>query len=660
MLIRLTKLELTCQRSVEVVELVGFSYFFGEIGSGKSTIAHLIDFCFGGKLIDTPALQNEFVSANLQLVVNGTPVSLSRNYRTHIIDAAWGPEGDEQVVRLPARDTNGVVIPDTDVENLSDFIYYLAGIKPTRVRRSQRAADSDLERMSFRDLYWYCYLDQDEIDSNFFHLGPNADTFKRLKSRNVLRFVLGFHQERVAELELELELVRRERIRSEDAARILKEALGDAGLSTEAEIAQRINQLNEKVANLRLEVETVRQDLESQRIHAADELRHQGQKLAAEMQAIENTIINVEEALQNDRRHLHELLNLSTKVKRVTAARAVLNGVSYAHCPRCTQILPDRDEDCLCPVCGQIEPSYDTAREDIEQTELDIHARKVELEEIITSQEDQRKRLGIRLRDLLKTKGLLDAQLNEALRQYDSAYLSAALKHERALAAREQEIIYLGRLNSLPAKVSELHLQAGQLLGKERQIRDQLRDSRKAAENDTKNIELLEKLFMDCLVRAKLPGFAESDVVKISSPWFLPEVVGQKSGDLATTSFGTLSSGGIKTMFKCCFALALHRLAAKTGAILPTVLVIDSPMKNISERENRAQFEGFHSLLYELASTELSETQFILIDKELCPPPSHGEFTRSFSSRHMRVDDENEPPLIGYYRDHSEREAPGQ
>jgi len=75
-------------------------------------------------------------------------------------------------------------------------------------------------------------------------------------------------------------------------------------------------------------------------------------------------------------------------------------------------------------------------------------------------------------------------------------------------------------------------------------------------------------------------------------------------------------------------------------------------MKNISERENRAQFEGFHRLLYELASGELGDTQFILIDKEYCPPECEKKFTRTLVARHMKVDDKNEPPLITYYRDH--------
>jgi len=71
-------------------------------------------------------------------------------------------------------------------------------------------------------------------------------------------------------------------------------------------------------------------------------------------------------------------------------------------------------------------------------------------------------------------------------------------------------------------------------------------------------------------------------------------------------------------------------------------------MKNISERENRVQFEEFHALLYELASDELSQTQFIMIDKEYCEPPETVEL--DLFVRHMTPENEEFPPLIRYYR----------
>ena len=70
-------------------------------------------------------------------------------------------------------------------------------------------------------------------------------------------------------------------------------------------------------------------------------------------------------------------------------------------------------------------------------------------------------------------------------------------------------------------------------------------------------------------------------------------------------------------------------------------------MKNISERENCEQFEGFYRLLYELKEDELHSTQLVLIDKEYSAPILPYRF--SLAERHMRPGDAENPPLIPYY-----------
>jgi len=49
--IRLKSLHLICKRAEEKIDFDQLSYFYGEIGAGKSTIARLIDYCMGGKLV---------------------------------------------------------------------------------------------------------------------------------------------------------------------------------------------------------------------------------------------------------------------------------------------------------------------------------------------------------------------------------------------------------------------------------------------------------------------------------------------------------------------------------------------------------------------------------------------------------------------------------
>lgn len=644
--VRLTHLELTCKRAVVTIPFDDFSYFYGEMGAGKSTIARLIDYCLGGGLDMTPALQSEFVSVALELTINDTLLRLERAANANRVLAAWGTGDEAQQLIVPARVAGGVLIPDTAVEVLSDLLFYLAGVKPPKVRRSKLKDDSDLERLSFRDLFWYCYLDQDSIDSSFFHLDNGADFSRRLKSRTVLGFLLGYNQQRVAELEAEIDDVRSDRVAASEAAETLERSLKEAGVQSDLDIGQRLQALDEDKKAVEGEINAVRGQLNAAKTHVTDQLSQRARELVSEVAAVRNAVAEIDTVIDKHRRHRNELLALTTKFQRVTGARAVLNGVEFERCPRCTQSLPSRGEG-NCLLCGQLDP--DKVESAVTATEADLAGRQAELEEIIRSQQEQLRVLRLRETRLLRDKERVDTLYTAQMERYDTAYLSQALDAERRSAAVTEEIRFLERMRVLPARVETLKRKADSLQAREVELRRQLREAREAAERDLTNVRLLGQLFLDCLIRAKIPGFSPDDIVSLSSPNFMPAVMGVTTGEAAVTSFDTLGSGGKKTLFKCCFAVAVHRLARKVGSVLPTLIIIDSPMKNISERENRTQFEGFHEMLYELASTELQDTQFILIDKEYCPP--NDKHTVAVKARHMTVDRESEPPLIPYYRE---------
>lgn len=643
----LTELRIAFKKIEEIIGLKDFNYFYGQIGTGKSSIARLIDYCLGGDLEFTPALQSEFVGVTLLLKLNNIDILLNRlNHSSHI-RAGWSKANQQYDIMVPARKPAGEVIVNSGIENLSDLIFKLAGYNPPKVRKSKIKEESELARLSIRDLLWYCYLDQDTIDSGFFHLDSEAEFFKRLKSRDVLRFILGYHQEAVAELEVELEEIRKKRLGQQEAAQILKGALEAVQVGTEADIVRRIDAKNEELDHVIMEIEKIREGTIEPHNHAVDDLRNKGRELTSEIESLEDATDSVQDIIKDDKRHLNELSMLTLKIRRTLSARAVLNDLDFINCPRCAQPLP-KYEQSVCTVCGQSSQVQDNNLSNIEMINKDKDARRLELEKAIHSHESQLSIIKQRIHEQREKKSKIDARLSEAMKRYDTIYLSQALSLEHRMASLEQEISELDRLKRLPRKVDESYASANLLLVREEQIKRELKDARSKAERDTTNLKLLESLFLDCLLRSKIPGFDNADRVSIQSPNFLPEVTSPETGDLIITSFENLGSGGKKTLFKCCFAVAIHRLASKIGAHIPNILIIDSPMKNISERENITQFQGFHNMLYDLAMTELKGYQFILFDKELFPPSKN--FGRSFMERHMTPNDQSNPPLIPYYK----------
>lgn len=648
MIMKIRRLTISCKKSVEDLPLSHISYFHGPVGTGKSTIVRLIDYCLGSRhLTMTPALQSEFVGASLELTAGNFPVIIMRERDSNQALVTWSEDREQRQVVIPVRQPSGEVIPNSGVEVLSDLVFWLCGLTPPRVRRGRRDPDSELERLSLRDLLWYCYLDQDSMDSSFFHLDQSSDQFKRLKSRNVLRYLLGYHQEHVAELEDELDGLRSERLRLTEAVRLLRNTLEDVGVSSEHEITSEIDKLTTQLDQTNKVIAEVRLRLRGQVTHSADVLRNKAREILHEIEAIELAETEVKTSQAGNARHLNELYTMSTKYQRTSSARAVLSKVDFERCPRCSQSLPDHDSE-VCPICGQEEVDSEDLSKRIAEIGKDLDSRKREIREVLLSQKKQLRSLRIRLTSLKEEKAQIDSELSRVSEQYDSAYLSEALEYERKRAALDQGIRYLKKLRALPSKLESMLGRADDLASEETRVFRELTETRKRAEKDTKNLQLLADLFLDCLVRVSLPNISEDDEVKISHTSFLPEVFHVASGDTAVTSYQTMGSGGKKTMFKTCFALAVHRMATSIGASLPTVLVVDSPMKNISERENRKMFEGFHKLVYDLSEGELARTQFVLADKEYCPPVESQAV--DVRDRYLTLDDPSHPPLISYYR----------
>ena len=645
---QLTKLVVFFSRATEEIVFTDVTYFFGQMGSGKTSIARLIDYCFGGGISLTPALLSEFVSARLYLKINENLVEIERPRDSDTVIVAWkNRDNDDFAVNIPISNGSGPVLVGTNVEVLSDVLYYLADLDPPKVRRSKIKENSDLQRLSFRELFWYCYIDQDNIDSSFFNLDEDANPFKRLKSKDVLRFLLGFHQEQVAELESRLHELQIQKAQYHEAAKSLKEALKEAFVGS-------VEEIDTTIASLKADIvknEDLLDELKSGRIdlpHSVEFYRNEARYLGDEIEALNAAVHDTRKTIDQDRRHRNEILTLGVKVQRMAGARAVLGGVNFVSCPRCTQSLPPRSLN-HCPVCDQMEPADGQDNLDPDVLKRDAKARVEELTDLIDLQEEQMRLMEHRRDELQALKFKVDANISTYTKDYDSAYLSNALRLEKENSQIDEKISQLQKLRLISLKVVDFETREFGVEAEQIEVRSDLKEARALAESDLSNLDLLKDLFKDCLIRSKFPGVDDSSIVHIAPKDFLPIVENPKIGDIAVTSFSNVSSGGKKTLYKACFAIAIHRLANEIGAFLPSLLIIDSPMKNISERENIDQFQNFHNLIYELATSEFRDTQIILIDKEYFNPAEN--LVLNMSIRHMTLDKPVYPPLIPYYQE---------
>jgi rRNA maturation endonuclease Nob1 len=644
----LISLDLALRKANEQITFSDVTYFWGQMGAGKSSIARLVDYCLGGTIQLSPALQAEFLSAKLTVELEQSTLTVERQRDASNVFVTWQTQDEPYSAVLPARVAAGEVIPETGIETLSDLIFWLSGVNPPRVRKSKIKEDSKAVRLTVRDLLWYCYLDQDHIDSSFFHLEEAAEFYLRLKSRDVIRYVIGYHDERVADLEAELDQLRANRTARAASIESLNRALVEVGIGSEQQINERETTLREAIAAANIEINALRTaPRDTQTTHAVDQLSAQARLLGSQIAALEVDADELRATRDRHVRHRNEIEMLGLKFRRSALAREILGDVKFTECPRCAQHLPHHSQSC-CEVCGQEDLAELADPAEVAALDVDITSRQAELNDAIKAIDAGLKAIAVQQNAQLQAKQGIEAELNRVMSERDTAFLSMALLKERERAALEAELTSIKWLLRLPQMLQEQREALAVIVALEQSTREALKEVRTKAESDRSSLDQFAGYFIDCLVLSGVPGIQRNDRVVLEPPAFYPAIYSNDPADLTASTFTSVSSGGKKTLFKCCFAIALHRIASQLHAPLPELMVLDSPMKNISERENRAQFEGFYRMLYQLKNGELAQTQMVLIDKEfLAPPP---DLRIDVLSRHMQPDSAEHQPLIRYYR----------
>ena len=169
MKIRLERLHLFTNDNEETI--ISFSskltFIYGNMGVGKSTLLNLVFYCMGGKIIYTPAIKQCLDSVQLDLCIGSDSYLLYRRVgATYIV-----VENIQQQKKISVSD-----------KNFSGFIHECCGLT---VRNIVLGSYEDKEvTLTFKNYNWFSYLNQIEMDSNFFNL--NNSSFKRTPARNVL------------------------------------------------------------------------------------------------------------------------------------------------------------------------------------------------------------------------------------------------------------------------------------------------------------------------------------------------------------------------------------------------------------------------------------------------------------------------------------------
>lgn len=633
-------------RTRQTTEHIPFSdtvtFLYGPVGTGKSTVARLIDYCFGGDPERTPAIQQEFVSVVLGAKLGEYDCTLERGAEdTKSVRVTWS-RGEDDIGSVNAPLSAGEApLLDAEIYNLSDLLFHLCGVEPIKVLKRSRDPDSPLIRLSFRDIWSYCYLDQTHLDSSFFRL---EDPFRGRKSQDAMRFFTGLHSERLSQLQADLYRALNEQTGAREAVSQIRRFMARFDLGSELELTAQIEAIKRELKT----AEERKLTLEAERatdIHPTDDLRSKLRELSLTIADLQEAISASQTTLSEQEALRSELITAKVKAGRAEQAGRILGCVDYLHCPQCgsdLSIRPAADDQCR--LCGAPSAATDARRGfDTEAVRRELNDRIDQISDSMNRRQQALERSNRELASTENAKRQLDRQLQDELRRYDSAFVESIRIVDRDIATLTERLRSLVQILEMPRAISELEEQAGASQGRIDQLRSTIDEERSRLRSADDAARAIAEKFKALMLEIGFPGVSDEDDIVLDTRTWKPIVVHAEQ----EWGFWETGSGGKKTLFNVCYALAVHEVAQERGMPVPSILIIDSPTKNISDDENPELVRSLYREIYRsAASEEATGTQLLLIDSDLVEP----EYELTGFSQRRIAGEPDAPSLISYYR----------
>lgn len=637
--VRLQQLDLRFRKATVTIPFSPqLTFVHGQVGTGKSSIARLVDWCLGDEMDYTPALEDELVSANLHLQLADHAVLIQRNRedKTHV-RLSWSISGEEPESESVKLQGSAEDWDPATPQSLSDYLFHLSGLTPLRVPRSRKRKDSPLQRLSFRDFLAFCYLPQENLNVSLLRFG---EAFKERKSEDVMRAILGLFSELQQQLQAKSDALLQQSNRLSDQADQVTEFLDRLEIDSLADLENLLAAARRELALAR----QARSSIGAQKLpigHPSEALREQLRALDKDLAARRQGLADVEERIERDQRLRAELITTQLKQARANVAVEILSGVKYGHCPQCGSVVGPPSDDNHCHLCrSDLSDGLPSVPD--EASEADLEARVDELAESVERHRAAKARELRHLRDREAVREELDTQLVEVLREYESKRLGTVREVERRVALARTQVERLEAADRLRREVRRLRDESQKRTLERTPVLEALKAENERLTEREHQRELIAEAFHEALLQVGLPDVTKDDVVLIGDD-LQPRV--EPASGRAAYGFKTLGSSGMKTLFQCCYVLAIHRVAAENELLLPRFLIIDTPTQHVDEQVDSELFHGFFRYLYALLEGPMSSVQVVLIDSDYVPPPP----TIQHDHRLMLRDDPAHPRLVPYY-----------
>lgn len=439
-----------------------------------------------------------------------------------------------------------------------------------KVKESPSKEDSKMVRLGFRNIFKYCYFDQDDVGSrdildrkNFTLVVKNKETFK---------FIHNVLDTQITEIQNEIGEKEREKKELVTKYSTISSFLLETKLSTEESLYGEKEDLNEKSNLLELEKSSLTNKMRSD--------NH-------EMEALRELVLNIEKKIKDlhskkciKENQIEQNIRLKKEyqsdINKLETSIKVKNSLSLQH----TQSV-------ICPLCDSIMESVDIKKHFVEHNEeilkSEINSIKNRLKGLSVIIDQARNEL------FLIDKDLLDEKINLS-KARESLDISAEKFISPYVSQRDMLISELCTVKEKLEKIEyflKIRKQLNEMRQKEEILIKQIEELRIKLKVLTEKAPSIEEILSD--IGTYLKEFMEYIPIKnaygirLSEKTYLPIV--------RDRNYIELTSGGVRTLASIGYITSLLKNSLLRETNYPSLIMIDTVGKYLGKTKKKNEEE---------------------------------------------------------------------
>ncbi|MFY2508911.1 hypothetical protein ACN3E9_11615 [Vibrio pectenicida] len=561
----------------------GVNIIYGDSATGKSSILNLIDYLLGSKRFDLyPEIEASGKYAALDVELNGIRYTIKRDIFNPNLPIEVYPCNFDAVDNhackkyLPTFAKSSV---HGDLDFYSDFLLDSLDLPKIKLKESPTKDDSKLVRLSFRDVFKFCYADQDTLGSKSF-LKPD-NYVVQTKNKEVFKYIFNALDNNLSTLESLRSNRVRERKTIENKFNMVAEFLRESEFETLSSLDDGVTNIDSKI----IEIEKALTDLNKSSV-ADNEIfrviKSELENISLERRDLFKKSLDIKLKIEKFTRLKNDYSNDVNKFNASISARATIGAIS--------------EEVELCPICDNtLDVSIAKERFTIDEKdkisqEINLLKRRIrDTESIVARAREEWDLTNSELKKLDEIEsGALKLQ-EKNTKELTSPYL----------AERDMYTLQLGELkqkrkdivNRLKVRNQHKHLSTNikSLEISISKLQEEIESLKKSAPS---MVEILADL------GDYLDGFLK--FVKIKSPSDISFDPVSFSAKVRGIEYSNLTSGGLRTIVSIGYLCSLLEASLESSINYPSFVMIDTVGKYLGKTKEQN---------YDVSSTEKMENE---------------------------------------------------